>query len=51
MIEGGRIDHVHHGKRAKMALEDTLELEIAVKAALDITELLHTLIIWVWGGR
>ena len=45
MIESGRIDHAHHANRAKMALEETLELENAVKAALEMTEREDTLII------
>ena len=45
MIEGGRIDHAHHANRAKMALEETIELENAVKAALEMTEREDTLII------
>ena len=45
MIEGGRIDHAHHDNRAKMALEETIELENAVKAALEMTEREDTLII------
>ena len=33
MVEGGRIDKGHHENRAKHALEETLELEKAVKLA------------------
>merc|ERR1712106_599873 len=45
MIEGGRIDHAHHDNRAKMALEETVELENAVKTALEMTKREDTLII------
>lgn len=45
MVEGGRIDHAHHENRAKMALEETVELENAVKAALEMTNREDTLII------
>ena len=45
MVEGGRIDHGHHATRAKMALEETVELENAVQAALEMTDQEDTLII------
>jgi len=45
MVEGGRVDHAHHANRAKMALEETLELEKAVNAALKMTNREDTLII------
>ena len=45
MVEGGRIDHGHHATRAKMALEETVELENAVQAALEMTDQDDTLII------
>ena len=38
MVEGGRIDHAHHKNWAKKALEETLELEKAVKIASDLTK-------------
>ena len=37
MVEGGRIDHAHHLNQAKKAVEETLELERAVLAALELT--------------
>ena len=45
MVEGGRIDKGHHENRAKHALEETLELEKAVKIAKGLTEDNETLII------
>ena len=45
MVEGGRIDHAHHATNAARALEDTLEFDTAVKAALDATNREDTLII------
>merc|ERR1711915_648353 len=44
-VERGRVDHAHHANRAKMALEETLELEKAVNAALKMTNREDTLII------
>lgn len=31
MVEAARIDHGHHGNNAQRALEDTLEMEKAVR--------------------
>ena len=45
MVEGGRIDHAHHMNQAKRALAETLELENAVTAALEMTSREDTLII------
>lgn len=45
LVEGGRIDHAHHGGNARRALEDTIALDEAVKVALDMTEAKDTLII------
>lgn len=45
MVEGGRIDHAHHGTNAARALEDTDALDQAVKAALDMTDPADTLVI------
>lgn len=35
-VEGGRIDHAHHAGNAYRALTDTIALDAAVKAAVDI---------------
>ncbi len=45
LVEGGRIDHAHHGVNAARALEDTDAFDRAVAAALDMTNAEDTLII------
>ncbi len=45
MVEGGRIDHAHHGTNAARALEDTDAFDQAVKIALEMTSSEDTLII------
>ena len=45
LVEGGRIDHGHHDGRAKFALEETLQFDNAIKAALELTDKQDTLII------
>ena len=45
MVEGGRIDHAHHGNNAARALSDAVALDDAVKTALDMTNPNETLII------
>jgi alkaline phosphatase len=45
MVEGGRVDHAHHEGRAGEALSETIALDEAVKAALEITRREDTLII------
>jgi alkaline phosphatase len=45
MVEGGRIDHAHHGGNAVRALEDTVAFDEAVKAALAAVNTDETLII------
>ena len=35
MVEGGRIDHAHHGGNAYRALTDTIAMSNAVKATID----------------
>ncbi|KAK0080391.1 hypothetical protein PV326_008192, partial [Microctonus aethiopoides] len=44
-VEGGRIDHAHHGTYATLALDETLELSKAVKIGREITSIKDTLII------
>ncbi len=36
MVEGGRIDHAHHGGNAKRALTDAVELSRAVRRAAEL---------------
>lgn len=45
MVEGGRIDHAHHGGNAHRALKDAQAFSEAVKAATDSIDLKETLII------
>ncbi|WP_339671877.1 alkaline phosphatase [Dasania marina] len=45
MVEGGRIDHGHHGNSAKKALTETLELAEAIEQAYRMTNAEETLII------
>ncbi len=45
LVEGGRIDHAHHGSNAARALEDTVAFDEAVKTALGAVSLRDTLII------
>lgn len=45
LVEGGRIDHAHHGGNAIRALEDTNAMDEAVKAALAATNARDTLIV------
>ena len=45
MVEGGRIDHAHHGVNAARALSDTVAFDNAVAAALEMTSAQDTLII------
>ena len=45
MVEGGRIDHAHHGTNAARALADTDAFDQAVAAALAMTDPAETLII------
>jgi alkaline phosphatase len=45
MVEGGRIDHAHHGGNAIRALEDTMAFDLAVATALEMTNPEDTLII------
>jgi alkaline phosphatase len=45
MVEAGRIDHAHHGGNARRALQDTVALNTALKAAMDQVDLRDTLIV------
>jgi alkaline phosphatase len=45
LVEGGKIDHAHHGGNAARALDDTAALDDAVKAALGATNARDTLIV------
>jgi len=45
LVEGGRIDHAHHGVNAARALGDTDAFDQAVAAALEMTSAEDTLII------
>jgi alkaline phosphatase len=45
MVEGGRIDHAHHGGNAHRALTDTIAFADAVAAAAELTDPADTLIL------
>ena len=45
MVEGGRIDHAHHGGNAKRALEDTIAFDTAIAKALEMVNLDETLVL------
>lgn len=45
MVEAGRIDHAHHAGLARLALEDTIELDRAVAAVMDRVDLSDTLVV------
>ncbi len=45
MVEAGRIDHAHHGGNARRALQDTVALNQALKAAMESVDLSDTLIV------
>uniref|UniRef100_A0A1B6DLR4 Alkaline phosphatase n=1 Tax=Clastoptera arizonana TaxID=38151 RepID=A0A1B6DLR4_9HEMI len=44
-VEGGRIDMAHHHNWARRALDETVEFQKAVKAAVDLTDIKDTLIV------
>ncbi|OXA39645.1 Alkaline phosphatase, tissue-nonspecific isozyme [Folsomia candida] len=44
-VEGGRIDHAHHSTKAQKALVETIALDAAVAAALEMTSEQDTLTI------
>ena len=45
MVEGGRVDHAHHGTNAHRALTDALAFARAVETAADMTDPDETLIL------
>lgn len=45
MVEGGRIDHAHHGNNAYRALTETIEFARAIEAAHELTDPAETLIV------
>ena len=45
MVEGGKIDHAHHFNLARHAMEETLSLEKAVEAALEMIDIKETLVV------
>ncbi len=45
MVEGGRIDHAHHGNNAHRALTETIEFARAIEAAHEMTDPEDTLIV------
>ncbi|XP_034567264.1 intestinal-type alkaline phosphatase-like isoform X2 [Notolabrus celidotus] len=42
-VEGGRIDHAHHGGQAKKALHETVEFDRSIGRAAELTSELDTL--------
>ena len=45
VVEGGRIDHAHHHNQARKAMVETLALEAAVEAALELSSREDTLVV------
>jgi alkaline phosphatase len=45
MVEGGRIDHAHHGGNAHRALDDTVAFDAAIAKALEMVDLSDTLVL------
>jgi alkaline phosphatase len=45
LVEGGRIDHGHHGNEARRAISETVEFSKAIQAAVDTVNLDETLIV------
>ena len=45
MFQGGRIDHAHHYNNAYRALDETLALENALLAAMELVDISETLIV------
>lgn len=44
-VEGGLIDHAHHRNKARLSLDETVELSEAVRQAMDMTSEDETLIV------
>lgn len=44
-VESGRIDHGHHGTQARLAIDETLEFDKAINAAIEMVDLEETLVI------
>ena len=38
MVESGRIDHAHHSNKANRAVEEVVQLDLAVEKALELLE-------------
>ncbi|XP_063225041.1 alkaline phosphatase 4-like [Bacillus rossius redtenbacheri] len=45
VVEAGRIDHAHHDNFARLALQEAVELDQAVAAALELTDPDETLVV------
>jgi len=45
LVEGGKIDLGHHDGRAKLALDETVQFDLAIEAAVSMTNRSDTLII------
>lgn len=45
LVEGGRVDHAHHGGNAYRALTETIAFDAAVETALEMTDPEDTLVI------
>ncbi|XP_047520252.1 membrane-bound alkaline phosphatase-like [Pieris napi] len=44
-VEGGRIDHAHHGNNAELALDETIELSAAVSRAAELLDETDSLLV------
>ncbi|XP_023951752.2 membrane-bound alkaline phosphatase-like [Bicyclus anynana] len=44
-VEGGRIDHAHHDNRARLALDETIELSAAVARAVRLLDEADSLVV------
>lgn len=45
LVESGRIDHGHHGTRARFAVDELIEFNKAIEAALKMIDLEETMVI------